>query len=308
MTRPLQEKKRFFIALIFIILFFLLIPVVVLYSTGYKLGKDFALMPTGGVYVFYPESGAKVYLDGQLADETSLFARGIFIDKLSSQTYGLSVKKDGYRPWVKSLDVKEGKVSEAWPYLIPEIISTSSVKRFVTLNSGASVTNDLYDDVVRLFATSTNPTISKVRAASTTVPIVSSSTALVRKDIQIDLEPTGDKGTKRIVAIWKGNKEATPFYFCDIDRLACVDKIVVATGDITAVDFYPGRFDVILYSTKEGVFSTELDLRDKQNTYQLLSGNLQFKVDNQRVFIKDKNSYYELLFTASSTLINATSI
>lgn len=309
MTRPIHRKKRFFIALIFIILFIVLIPVIVLYSTGYRLGEDFALTSTGGMYVFYPESGAEVYLDGELSDQTSLFERGIFIDDLEPAVFAVEVRKAGYQPWRKSIEVSEKRVAEAYPFLVPTIISTSSVPRFIKLASGATVTNSLYADVAKLFATSTastTPALLKTLAVSTTTSIVASSTGIARKDIEISIEGRNDK--KSIVASWKGGRDSTPFYFCEADQSSCVSTLVVAEGNIGTVDFYPGRNDVILYSTNDALYVTELDKRPEQNTRKLLSGNLDFKEDDDRVFIREKNAYYELLFTASSTLVNPISI
>jgi hypothetical protein len=309
MSRPLHYYKRFIIAFIFIILFLLLIPVVILYSTGYRLDKDFSLTPTGGLYVFYPESGAQVYLNGELSDQTSLFERGIFIDELDPENFSVEVRKAGYIPWKKTIEVKGRRVAEAYPYLIPEVMATSSVKRFISLASGTTVTNSLYNEVTELFATSTassTPALLKRLSDSTTTPIIASSTTIMRKDIEIAIE--GTSTAKKIIASWKGGRDSMPFYFCDAERLVCNTTLVVTSGDIKHVDFYPGRNDVVLYSTTDGIYVTELDTRPEQNTHQLLAGNLDFKEDDQRIFVKERATYYELIFTASSTLINATSI
>lgn len=306
MTQPMHQGRRLFFFIIFIILFIILIPVVLLYSNGYRLDRDLVLQPTGGIYVFYPESGAQLYVDGELSDQTSLFYRGIFVDNLAPKNYDIEVYKEGYLPWKKNIDVRERKVAEGYPFLIPEIISTSTVPRFVTLASGTSVTNGLYTDIVDLFstssATSTTPARLRNIIAGTTTPVIASSTApLVRKDIQVDLVG------KEIVASWQGASASRPFYFCDPLRASCVDSFVVAEGDFKKVDFYPGRNDVILYTKKDGLYVTEIDTRAPQNTMKLLSGALDFETMGDRVFIREKTSYYELLFTASSTA-NAISI
>lgn len=304
MSEPMHVKKRFYIFIVFIVVFVVFIPVVVLYSTGYRLGKGFSLLPTGGIYVFYGESGAKVYLNGTLSNETTLFERGIFIDNLKPTSYDLEVSKTGYLSWKKNVDVKAKKVTEGYPYLVPEVISTSSIPKFITLSSGGSTTNSLYTRVVSLFApssTSTTPLLKKLLQSSTSTLVVSSSTALVRKDIAIDIK------NGEIIASWEGNKDSTPFYFCDSERLVCKESFPVIRGEIKHVDFYPGRNDVIIFSKKDGIYATELDTRSPQNTVKLLSGNLDFKELDQRVFIKDKNTYYELLFTASTT-VNSISI
>lgn len=284
------------ITLVFIAFFFLLIPVIILYSAGYRLDKGFSIKSTGGMYIFYPESGAQVYLNGVLSDQTSLFERGIFIDKLDPSSFSLEVRKAGYLPWKKTMQVSESRVSEAYPFLVPAAVSTSSVQRFVTLASGTSVTNSLYEDVKALFEK------KKTATSTAAVQTFASSTSIVREGVAISIED------RKIIASWRGAKDSTPFYFCDAERLLCKESVVVAEGDIRDVDFYPGRSDVIIYSTKDAIYAAELDLRPMQNVHILLSGNLQFKEDDGRVFVKDKNGYYELLFAASSTLVNQISI
>lgn len=303
MTQPMHSRKRLIFFIIFLVIFIAFIPVVILYSTGYRLNKNFSLLPTGGIYVFYPESGAQLSIDGKLSDQTTLFSRGIFVDNLTPKTYEIEVNKEGYTAWKKTVEVKEKKVTEGYPFLIPSTLSTSSIPKFVTLASGTSVSNSLYSDVIGLFSTSTasSTKLLKKIISGTTTPVISTSTALLKKDIEIDV-----KGNT-LIASWKGNKDSTPFYFCDVERLACKDSFVVLQGDFKKVDFFPGRNDVVLYTTKDGLYVTELDTRPPQNTMKLLSGTLDFEEKGDRVFIHEKNMYYELIFTASTTA-NAISI
>ena len=303
MKQPLNYSRRLLISILFVALFFVFIPVVLLYSIGYRLDKGFTLKSTGGLYVFYPESGAKVYLNDKLTDQTSHFGRGILIDNLQPISYQVQIRKDGYIPRAKNVNVVEKTVVEAYPYLVPEVMSTSSVPKFVTLGSGASVTNTLYGEVVKLFATSTSSTMTlKKVLASTSTALVAPSTGIIRKDIEIDIVD------KSVIASWRGNIESTPFYFCDAERLVCDTELKVTSGNLKHVDFYPGRNDVIIYSTKDGIYATELDQRPPVNTRKLISGNLEFREKDNRVFIKDKGNYFELIFTASTTLNNAISI
>jgi len=300
MSEPMNARKRFFVSGLFVVLFIVLIPLILLYSLGYRLDKDFSLFPTGGAYVFYPESRAQVYVNGELGKTTSLFERGIFIDNLNAGTYDIEVRKEFYRPWKKTFEVAVGKVAEGYPFLIPEVISTSSVPRFVTVASGASVTNSLYGEVVALFATTTEPKTNLLLQEKmvATSSVVATTTALIKKNIEIVLE----KQTGRMVASWKGSKDAMPFYFCDAARLLCEDSFVVIPNSVKRFDFYPGRNDVLIYNKADGVYVTELDSRTPQNTFKLISGNVDFRESGDRVFVKEKASYYEIIFTASTTL------
>ncbi len=286
MTEPMHGLKRFLIFLFFAIIFIILLPFLVLYSTGYKLGEGLSLVSTGGMYVYYPHSGALIYLDHDLAEETSLFERGIFIDDLYPKSYELEVVKDGYIPWKKTLEIKERMVTEAYPYLVPETSSTSSIPEIIKTDAGGII-NPLYREVNNLFRL---PTV-----ATSTINI-STSTAIIRKNTEILVEDGG------IVAIWQGSKDALPFYFCDAVKMLCENKKKVIEGNIKKVEFYPGRKDVILFSMKDGLYVTELDTRNPQNTHKLLSGEIDFRVKDERVFIKERNKYYELLFSPKKAL------
>ncbi len=308
----MPARMRFLFFLFFIFIFIILIPVAILYSTGYRLTKDFSLQKTGGIYVFYPESGAEVYLDGSLSQTTSLFYRGIFISNLKAQSYDVMVTKPGYRSWNKKIDVKAQRVAEGYPYLIPQDIATSSIPKFIS-NDYGSESNPLYKQVTLLFAATTSvhdlsstSTVRSLKGFSTTSPYVSApfSIAATSSLIRNNIEIVKDGGW--VKAVWLGSEDSTPFLFCDEERVACQDSVDVMNSDgVKRVDFYQGRNDVILFSKPDGIYITELDTRTPQNTFELLSGsNLDFRTYDQRVFIKDRASIYELLLTPSASSTN----
>lgn len=290
MTEPMLVGKRFIIFLAFILLFTLLIPVVILYSTGYRVSEGFSLTPTGGIYVYYPESGANLYINGELTKQTSLFARGLFVDDLSPKEYKVQITKKGYQAWNKTLNVGPKRVSEAYPFLIPQIIATTTVQRNI-LSQGATTTNPLYTDLSKLFSTST--------VLKSTSRLVASTTAIVpllRKDTEIYI------ATSSVIALWKGSSDSIPYYFCDEAGLKCSDTLTVLPIKVNHIEFYQGRDDVIIYSTKDGIFVTELDQREPRNTFKLIDGNLEFRELNQRVYVKAKTGFYEIELVASTTL------
>jgi hypothetical protein len=290
MTEPMHVGKRFIVFLVFIAIFALLMPAVILYSTGYRIGKDLSLTPTGGIYVYYPESGAGVYVDGKLATETSFFDRSLFVDELVPKKYELSITKEGYLPWHKSVNVTSKKVAEAYPYLVPTVISTTSIQKTLVVPGRATTTNPLYTQLTSLFSTTTG-TSSASRLVNAT------STSIIRKDVEIVMS------TSSMIAVWRGSTGSVPYYFCDEERVKCETAITFLSTKVKRADFYQGRNDIIIYSTKNGIFITELDQRAPKNTFKLLSGDLDFREIDQRVFVKGgKTGFYELELTASSTI------
>ena len=281
MMEPLSKRRRLLYLFSFILIFFALIPVVVLYSDGYHLGKGFMLEKTGGIYISARESGVSIYLDNILQKDTNTFSRGAYISDLSIGTYMIKATKDGRYEWTKTVKVFPQKVTEGYPFLIPQMIATSSV----------SATSTLYKNISQLFASSTHPTVFLKTATSSTSTSLS---AIAKKNIDLVKEGNG------VYAVWYANMSEIPFYFCgqDFDDSSCKAKLqIVNQSGIKSFDFYPGRLDVIIFSNTEGVFVTELDARNPQNTKPLMIGaNLDFRVQNgQDVYVRNaKKAIYKL--------------
>ena len=57
-----------------------------------------------GVVILQVVEGARIYIDGQFKGQTPLTERGI---TLTPGTYSIEVKKKGYKPWAKKVEVPE---------------------------------------------------------------------------------------------------------------------------------------------------------------------------------------------------------
>lgn len=101
----------------FLIIFFLAGPSLVLYYQGYRLDFHPAngrikLVQTGGIFVKTIPKQVEIYLDGKLVKKTDPFFSSTLIENLLPKKYLLEVKKDGFYPWKKNLEVKEEAVIE----------------------------------------------------------------------------------------------------------------------------------------------------------------------------------------------------
>lgn len=293
---PTSLKKRFIVFALFTLIFIILIPVVILYSIGYRLGKDLALTPTGGIYVYHPQSGMSVSVKDLTPQTTSLFSRSVLLQNLKPTYYEINAWKTGYSYWKKNILVKEQQVAEAYPFFVLEPVATSTLATSTKLS------------VEKLFlATSTalnqGVILNNLGVGSTTA----SSTALRKKGIlerNVFLYSDDSTGSKELIALWNGKINAIPFFFCGDITGTCKDSILVVTSQskIKHFSFYPGRYDVVIYSNSDGVFMTELDKREPQNFVTLAKGKVDFRLQNGHIYIKDttlgagKSILYELLY------------
>lgn len=89
-----------------VILFFALLPVILLYSFGYKLEINrLRIIKTGLIYIKSIPDGAKVYLNARLINKTT----PVSIEGLMPAKYKLSLELEDYYPWHQEVLVESGK-------------------------------------------------------------------------------------------------------------------------------------------------------------------------------------------------------
>ena len=125
---PTSIKKRRIILLVSFIVFILLVPIIILYTSGYRIDKNLHFRKTGGLYISAPLSGTRIFIDEKERGETSLLQRGVFLQNLTPGTYSILVAKDKFWPWAKNLKVNEEKCNQE---LTPEIYATEEVHSLV---------------------------------------------------------------------------------------------------------------------------------------------------------------------------------
>jgi len=111
--KPLTLQKRRIVFFLCLFLFVILGSGFFFYSQGYILDKNFSFSRRGGLYVSAPFSGAEFFVNGKKEKATGLSNNVIFIPNLKVGEYSVLIAKEGYWPWAKTLEVKEGLVTEA---------------------------------------------------------------------------------------------------------------------------------------------------------------------------------------------------
>lgn len=121
--QPLSRRKRHFYLYGLIALFAVLLPLVILYASGYRFKSGLGIVRTGGIYVSVSHAGAVVLMDGKPIGESGLLNRGFYIDDLTPGAYTVSAEKDGYYPWAHTLVVEQQIVTDANAFLVPKTIT-----------------------------------------------------------------------------------------------------------------------------------------------------------------------------------------
>ena len=169
----------------------------------------------------------------------------------------------------------------------------------------------------------------RFRFASPQDAVVTTSTStpmiIERNDVQLLSR------AEELYAVWRGSQNDVPYYFCITNTNASttaarygehVAAAVYATStatsspifmvddrtcrseikldrlrqDVYLFDFFPGSSDLVLLHLQDGLYVTEIDDRSWQNTQPLyLGGDFQTIVENDVIYIKQNNNYFEII-------------
>lgn len=294
---PMSLRYRMTYLSLCVVLFLIFIPIVVFYSLGYRLTNTWQIEMIGGIHIASVGPSDSVYVDGKLEERTSIFQNGVFVLDLTPKMYHIEVSEASTTVWKKDVLVLPEQVTEAYPFLVlrnPEFLAITPKIPNSAGVSGTPISNPQYAAVSALFKVL--PQKQSVVLATSTIQSTTSpeSLAVPRQNIKIW------KDQNTIYAEWVGDPDDIPFYFCketETAPLACTSTITVYKDSyIGSVDFYPGRNDVVLFSTQNGLFATELDLRSPQNIDSIIqTPNVDFRVvDNNQLFIKDINGLFKV--------------
>jgi hypothetical protein len=119
-------------------------PSIVFYSWGYRFNFETKkIVKTGAFYFKVLPKSAQIYLtpfdakglpvpETKLLKRTDFFFGAILMENLLPKRYEIEIKKDGFYPWKKILEIKENEVTEAKNIvLMPEDISLNLLTKEV---------------------------------------------------------------------------------------------------------------------------------------------------------------------------------
>lgn len=109
----MTKKTRLIILIVCVACFFVIAPVLVFYSMGYRL--DFEkkkIVATGGIYVRTYPVADKIIIDSKISQKPGIFANSIFVQSLLPKDHTVSINKNGYYNYFKTLPVLENQVTK----------------------------------------------------------------------------------------------------------------------------------------------------------------------------------------------------
>ena len=117
-----SRRKWFFRTLLLI--FIVALPVVIFYTTGYRLNFDeetAGIVTTGGIYVDTETTDISVFLDEEQYDRPRLFQSAYYLQNVPAGQHRVVVNALGGHTWVKELPVDPYIVTEAAAFNVPVV-------------------------------------------------------------------------------------------------------------------------------------------------------------------------------------------
>lgn len=113
-SRYMTIRFRRFIFWVFVSLFIIASIIIILFAQGWRFDFDsFRAVKTGGIFIKTTVTGAKIYVNDKYTGSTAgILNYTKLIDDLTPKNYNLFIHKEGYYPWNKTIEVKNGLVTE----------------------------------------------------------------------------------------------------------------------------------------------------------------------------------------------------
>jgi hypothetical protein len=276
-------------------IFIIIIPVLILFSSGYRLNSKFRIVKTGGIYINNNESGVDVRLNGKITKNAGLFEKNILIRELIPETYYVRVEKEGYRVWHKNVKVQEKKVEACYPLLIPLKLHPEWIPKYLdkTDKNGRKTgrkPNVEYSEVIDYFRAYNKPPKDFIPGweDSDIKKYKLGPDRRLRKKVFIYREE------ERIYVKWIGSEEKRPFF---IDS-AGSKSVYFPNQKILSFDFFPGRNDAIVALLEDGIlYAVEIDNRfEIQNIYKIAINCSSFAVKEEFLYCFSEKAMYRIDF------------
>jgi hypothetical protein len=249
------------------------VPVLFLYALGYGFDpREYLIVGRGGLYVYAPESNTNIYVDGEHKRTSGFFQREYFVQRLKPGTYQVLLQHDDFETWEKFVEVSGNRVTTLFPFLVPAEFP------FIEIASST----EMYKSVMVLFATTTPEILSPAQIATTSEDIHNKPLVMTQNRLSLWFEDN------QIFAEWQMRDSWIPDYFCSDG--VCENPTVIAEVSIPIkrLEFYPGRNDVIIFSTEKGIYLAEVDKRPRQVFRSLyVGGDVDFRLRGDMLYIRD---------------------
>ena len=230
----MTRKKRFFLFLGLAIIFLIVAPLTVLYCLGWRFDWETKTIIQPGIFYFkvWPKN-VEVYINDKFKKKTDVFFGSILIDNLKPGEYKVEIKKEGYLPWQKNLEIKKRQATEAKNiFLVPENpefnLMAGGIKNLFFSPDGKQII--LKEDSENGWALKLFETEKKVKSR-----LISENDISKEKTELIELKFSSD--SKRLL-LKLGLKEKISYYVLKIEK---------SPPELTLLDFLRSEQEMFLY-------------------------------------------------------------
>ncbi|TSC55204.1 MAG: hypothetical protein LiPW30_670 [Parcubacteria group bacterium LiPW_30] len=306
--KPLSVKSRNIFFYLSIVIFLIAVPVLVLYTTGYRFGEGI-ISKTGGISVYLSPSGSSLYINGKFNDTLGFLSRSFFVQDLKVGSYSIEVKKEGYYSWKKNIVVYPKIVTENYSFLSPEKFVLKEITQFSkpkdivstttkeTIKIATSTTE--YLEVKALFEKKKLTKAEEKKEILAMENIYEKFSIDKADDILVSGKSIVYLKENVVLASWIGNVSDAPYFFhVSTSTVATTTAIFRSDEKISNIEFYPGRTDVVLMEMPSGIFALQLNVGSKMEDLRPVFIDPQSKIrisSNGEYFIKNKEGrFYSL--------------
>ncbi|MDP3093439.1 MAG: hypothetical protein Q8N16_01625 [bacterium] len=280
----MTKRTRTFLFLICLAIFLVVSPAVIFYSQGYRFDfKSRKLTKTGAFYFKTQPKSCEVFINGKPIKEKTDFLFGtILVENLLPGRYPVEIKKGGYLPWKKNLDVEATMTTEAKNIvLFPENIS------FQILTTG---TESIFS------APSARKTILKKRDSQgwylTVLNLESNFEELLirEKDLRkktdfLNLEWSNDS---RALIIKASLGEQEKFFFVDTEKKPASPISLDYLGSFDKIGFDPQDSRRFIFLRQESLFSGGLASKE---TLEIAKKVVDFESGQRKLYILENTGF-----------------
>jgi hypothetical protein len=286
--QPLPIRTRRIYLGFLVLVFIAVLPIIILYASGYNFTKGFSIVETGGIYIGLSGSGAIVYINDAEVGRSTLLDRSFYKQNLKAGIYSVRVTRDGYYPWQKVLSVEPSYVTDADAVFIPQdIVKVALVSEALKPKTATDTPDTDYlsksdlSNIAKAFAATSTDDIS-LSSAATITPIA------VSKNIGLFIV------SNTLFERFLGATSTAASNFCTVPT-RCVSTITIASGNALHADFLFGDSSLVVYTTLSGVYLAEADIRTPDLLVPLYqSRGADFRIIGNQLIIKDGKQYYRL--------------
>lgn len=212
---------------------------------------------SGKINVYLEKQGSIIFLDEKIVGTSNTNKQTITIKRVTPGDHSIVVSLRGYYPWAKNVSIKSNETLQLKSFSIPKNTDSSSIITNFTDKQLYEINNLL-------------------------------KTANLNKKISFSGEGNVEikKDVNKIFVKWLGDKSSIPSFMCSSDTKCDTTALVFKSdvGNITSIDFYPGRNDVIIFSVGKNIYALEIDKKGTQNFQPIYVG------ESPKFAVSEKNS------------------